>query len=224
MARAAQMFGDVIISGQLRVTQALVATGGGLTDASLSPTADIARSKLAQEANAVFPVDLTTLRVHDDLRSIVPATAANDDLGLTEGTFGTDAPMLVSADQASNGAATSAYARTLLRVPESFDTAQTLSMRLAARMQTIADVSAVVDVQVFKPDRNGSVGSDLVTTAAQSINSVNWADKTFAVNTTAVVPGDLLDVRLAATIEDSATASGVIAEIGALEMLADIRG
>lgn len=224
MARAQQVFGDVVIAGQLRVTKALVAEGGGLTDASLSPTADVSRAKLAQNPDTPFPLDLSGLRVHDDLRAVLPGTAAGDDLALVQGTFGTDAPMLQSADQASNGTPTVAYARALVRIPESFDTAQSLAIRLSGRMQTVADTTATVDVEAYLSDRNGSVGSDLVSEAAESINSANWADRTFAVTSASITPGDVLDVRIAVTIEDGATASGVIAEIGAIELLADIRG
>ena len=90
---------------------------------------------------------------------------------------------------------------------------------------TVADTSSTIDVELYKLGRDGLVsGSDLVTTAAQSNNSLTFADLDFAVTTSTLDPGDQLAIRVAATVTDAATGTEVTSVIGALEILADTQG
>ena len=58
----------------------------------------INRSNLVQEDDSLFGVALDALKVWDDLNANLPGTAASDDLGIIEGTWGTDAPTVQSSD------------------------------------------------------------------------------------------------------------------------------
>jgi hypothetical protein len=89
---------------------------------------------------------------------------------------------------------------------------------------TIADVSATVDLQAWKPDGAGAVGSDLVTTAAQTMNSLTPADKTFTLDDSGIVKGDKLVVVLTVAVNDAATATAVTAAVYEIDLLCDTRG
>lgn len=187
-------------------------------------TTGLVRSGLSQESLAQYAIPLNTLCVWDDPRSILPSTPANDDLGIIGGTFGTDTVSVQTGDLKAAGA-TTRYGRFLFPLPVEYDEGESVVVRLHAGMlTTIADTTATIDVEVYKSDEEAGVGSDLCTTAAQSINSLTLADKDFAISASGLSVGDLLDVRIAVAISDSATATAVKGIIGALKMLVDIKG
>lgn len=186
-------------------------------------TTTFARTILAQEALAVYPVPLTSLRVFDAFQTNLPGTAASDDLALIGGTFGTDSPSVQTSD--SKNTSVTQRARFLYQIPPEYEAAQTVVLRASAGMNTtVASSSATVDFEVYEIDRVTGLSSDLCATSATSINSLTFADKDFTVTATALAPGSVLDVRMTIAITDSATATAVIGEIGALEFLMDIRG
>lgn len=209
------MTADARIDGSLRVT-------GDLTVDGNLPS--ISRSDIAQDANRKFVVPLTSGRVWDSIDSVLPSAGANDDLGLTGGTFGTDSAKLSTGDLKAAGA-TTRYARYQIPIPAEYDAGESLTLRISAGMETtVADTTATVDVEAYKADREGAVGSDLCTTAAQSINSLTFADKDFTINPSGMSAGDLLDVRVAVAVNDAGTGTAVIGAIGAIERLVDVRG
>ena len=188
-----------------------IASGSGFT-----------RSQLAQEAASVYPVAWSDLRVWDNLTAALPQSAGTDDLAIIEGTFGTDAPT-VQTSNAGTGTVTQ-YARFTFTLPPEYDNQETVALRLRAGMITaISDDTATVDVQCYKEDGDGGVGSDLCATAAQTINSLTKADKDFTITSSGLASGDTLDVRIAVAITDSGTAT-VIGEISQVAFLLDVRG
>lgn len=81
---------------------------------------------------------------------------------------------------------------------------------------TVCGTSCEIDAVAYKAHAttgNLKTGSDLVTTAAQSINSLTWADKDFAIDGTGLVPGDELDILITITGVDTGSGS-VTAVIG----------
>lgn len=209
MARASKFDGDIVVAGTVQATT----LNGSLN-----------RSKIAQDELANFPVLFTDFRVWDAMQTVLPGTAATDDLALIGGTFGTNAPMIKSRDFASNGTPESSYARAIVPIPPEYDDGQTLQIRIRAKMETVSDTTATLDVEAYKFDGDGAVGSDLCATSAIDINSASWADNDFTITATGVVSGELLDIRVAVTVEDGATGSGVIVDISEISLLADIRG
>ena len=182
------------------------------------------RSSLIQEALAVYPVDLTRLRVHDAFQTTLPGTSAADDLGLYGNTFGTTSPTLKTYDVKALGAL-SIRARWIQELPVEYDDGQTVSIRVRGGMvTTIADVSCTVDIEAYKLDEDGAVGSDLCATAAQSMNSLTKANKDFTITPTTLTRGDRLDVRVTVAVNDAATATAVIAELSRIAILCDIKG
>lgn len=183
------------------------------------------RSSAIQESLAVFPIDLTSFRVHDAFQTNLPGTSATDDLGLIGGTFGTGVPSLETYDVGSVGA-TTLYARCMVILPIEYVAAETVQIRLSAGMvTTVADTTATVDVEIYESARDGlKTGSDLCTTAATSANSLTFSNYDFTVTATTLSPGDWLDMRLAFAVNDAATGPEVKGRIGSVELLCDVKG
>ena len=185
---------------------------GGIRNVDINSTAAIDRTKLAQQTTQIFPIPLIDARVWDDVRALVPATAANDDLGMITGTWGTDAPTLQSGD----GKATTITRRALLqfRLPPNYVAAGTCVIRVRGGMvTTVSDTSAAVDLEVYKADLDGGVGSDLCQTASTTINSLSKVNVDFTIDGSGLVAGDLLYLRVTVAITDGATGTAVIGEL-----------
>lgn len=201
-----------------------VTFGGNVTvGGSLRP--NLSRSSLAQDDLAVFPILFTDMRTHDALQTVLPGTSSGNDLALVGGTFGTDAPTLQTADLKAVGSATINYARFQVRLPAEYQAAETVSIRVACGMTTtVADQAATIDVEAFRVDKDNTISADLCTTAATDCNSLTFANKTFSITATTLSPGDVLDVRLALSVDDDETVTAVVGEIAAVDLLCDIKG
>lgn len=184
----------------------------------------IARSSLAQDTVKAYPVDFAAMRVHDELASLLPGTAANDDLAIAGDTFGTESPHLSTGDLKGAGS-TTRYARFGFQLPVEYDAAETVQVRVHAGMiGSVADTAATVDVESYKSDTEQGIGSDLVTTDAQDANSLTFADFDFDVTATNLSGGDYLDIRLAFLVNDGATGTAVEGVVGYAALLLDVRG
>lgn len=203
-----------VIPNDVRIT-------GNLEVAGSLPT--VQRTALEQDNRAVYSLNLADFRVHDAFQNALPGTAASDDLALVGGTLGTAHPMVKTSDLASAGATTQ-YARILCQLPPEYVDGESVEFRIHAAMATVADTAATVDIECYGIDKDGTVTSDICATAAQSINSATFTDYDFTITATSLVKGDMLDVRMAIAVNDAATGSGVIAEVGAFQMLLDIKG
>lgn len=202
----------------------LVVPDGFITNRTVSSQAAIEVSKLAQQPLQEFPARLTDARVWDAIASLAPSSAAADDLALVGGTWGTDAPLLSAGDLKAAGA-TTRYTRLQIPIPANYQDGETIQVRLRCAVETtVADTTCTVDCEVYKGDGTGAVGSDLITTAAQSINSLTPADFDFTIDATAVDPGDLLDLRIAIACNDAATVTAVTPVIYSVTLLCDTRG
>lgn len=203
----------------LTVRGALDVSSGTLT----LKDGQIAKSKLAQQNNDLIAIPLTDLRVHDAVSSLLPATAAADDLGLVSGTYGTDGPLLKTSD--AKATTVTQYARVLVPVDDLWVTGETYQVRIIAGMDTtVSDTTATVDLEAYVPDGDGAVGSDICATAAQSINSLTTANFDFTITTTSLTDGDILDLRITVAITDSATATAVYGQIYGIQIMRDTKG
>lgn len=181
------------------------------------------RSTITQTPNAVFPIEWGTLRVWDAYATVLPSAAANDDLGLTGGTWATDPPEVNAGDCGALGT-TTRYARFMVALPECYQAAETVSIRFSAGMvTTVADASCVIDLECFQIDRVTGISADLCATASQSMNSLSFADIAFTITPTALEPGDILDCRVKIVCVDAGTGPVVQPTIGAIELLCDIQ-
>jgi hypothetical protein len=182
--------------------------------------ASLPRTSLAQENGVRYPISLSAAKTWDDRATNLPATAANDDLAIITGTFGTDDLAWQSADSGQTSVTQKLGFE--YNVPPEYVAGETLNFVVNAAMLVVADTSATLDVEAV---RQADPTTDIVTTAAEDINSATPADKTFVLDPTDLVPGDKLDIVLTVAIVDAATvAANVTAELLKPAMLADIKG
>ena len=211
MANPVTVPGDLIVPGALRVS-------GGITPA-------IARANiLAETSLATFPIPLTSFRMFDNMAELLPTAGGNDDLGLVEGTHGTNTPTLQTQDLGEAGA-TSNSARVLVQLPWEYISGATITLRFKAGMITaVADATATLDCLVYKnqDDPDDAIGDDLCATAATTINSLTFANIDFSITPTGLSGGDILDVKITTAISDGGTAV-VISAISSAKLLCDVR-
>jgi hypothetical protein len=183
----------------------------------------VSRSVLASEANSTLArASLSDLRVHDLPSSGLPAAATADDLGLVAGAYGTTAPTVQSSD--SKSASVTQYARWRVPLPESYLAASAITLQATVKTSTVASTSATLDAQVFEDDGVGGCGSDLCTTALQSVNNATETVYSFAVSGAGLEAGDVLDVRLTVAIVDSGTGTAVVVTLSKLELVGTVQG
>jgi hypothetical protein len=203
--------GDLIVAGNLQFSGRLLP--------------GMARTDFLQEDFKEFPVPFPHLRIWD-LYSTPLSTPASDDLGFSSGgTWGTNAPYISAGDLKTAGS-TTRRARFLFTLPPNYVAQQSVRAVLHAGMiTTVADGSCTVDVEAFLLAKTGLVsGSDLVTTAATTINSTTFGAKNFELTSSGLAPGDVLDIRISITCSDAATGTAVIPAIAHLAMALDIQG
>ncbi len=205
--------GDVSIAGNLRVV-------GSITPAK-------ARNAILAEAELQpFPIPLTSFRVFDNMAALLPTAGATDDLGLVEGTHGTNTPSLQTEDHKDNQAATENKARVLVQLPWEYIDGNTVKLRFKAGMiTTVASAAATLDCLVYKNqnDPDDAIGSDLCTTDATTINSTTFGDIDFTITGTGLVAGDILDVLITTSVNDTGTGTAVIAGITSAKLRCDVR-
>lgn len=84
--------------------------------------------------------------------------------------------------------------------------------------------SATIDFEAYKQATDGTVGSDLVATAATAITDT-IANKDFTVTATGLVAGDKLNIKMTTSVVETAGGTGAAnSRITRLQMLCDIKG
>jgi hypothetical protein len=217
--------GKVDDTGTVLIGQALQAAGADGDWIEVLPSTNTAfgtvpRTNLTQEDLVAYPLPLDAFRTHDALQTVLPGTASADDLGLSTGTLGTSSPVLQTVD--FGGTTTTAYGRIRFAVPAEYVAGQTITLRLNAGMlTTISDGTATIDAQVY---RAAAPTVDVCATAATTINSLTASNKDFTITPTNVVPGDILDIRVAIAGSDTGDAGVMRGQIYSADLLLDIKG
>lgn len=203
--------------GELTVTGAIKANS---TAISKQTRATI----LVQEDLALFPVLMTDLRIWDSFHTLLGATpTSDDDLALVGGTFGTAPPLIQTGDVKT--VTKTRYARFLAVVPECYVAGETFNLVMSAGIiTTVADGSCTLDLVAYRLDKDSGISADLCSTAAQSINSLTFADKSFTIAPSTLTPGDILDCRIVIASVDTATATAVIPTVASIDIACDIKG
>jgi hypothetical protein len=210
MANATNLPGDLVVPGDIRITGSITP---GLTKANVLAQADL----------QAFNVPWTWWRTFDSVGTNLPAAAANDDLGLVGGTHATNHPTIQAGD--IGGASSTRYARAVIPLPWEYVAAQTVQLRFYAGCQTTApDTTCTLDIVACATDGDYTVGSDLASAAsANNIQSTSFANVDFTITTSALSPGDELDVLLSIAYADTGDAGVMIPTVGKVQLLCDVR-
>lgn len=197
---------------------------GAIINSKINSNAEIARTKLALDSNKVYAIAQTEWRVWDSLVALLPATSSADDLGLYPGTWGTNPWLIRSADVKTTTVTLRAACQ--VRIPAEYVDGETITIRCRCGfITTVCDGAGTIDFEAYALQGTGAtVGSDLVTTAATSFKSTTFADKDFAVTSSGLVAGDILQIRMTMAITDTATGTAVIGAVESVKLLADVRG
>lgn len=184
--------------------------------------AAIPRSDLTQESLAKYVVPWEALRIFDAYATDLTGTASSDDLGLIGGTFASASPMVKTSTP--SGTSITQKTRFCVQLPPEYVSAARVKLRVHARVEVAANVSATVDFSAYESNKEGGISADLVTTAATSINAITWADVDFEITATSLVAGDVLDVQMTLAINDTGATNAALGNIGSIELLCDIKG
>ncbi len=182
----------------------------------------ITRASMLQEDLAIYNVPFTEFRKAAD-NTLLPTASDATSMAHVVGTFGTSSPMLTST--AGAGASTSETARVSLVLPVEYVAGETVTLRVHCRTSDLAVTSSTLDAEAYESDTEGGVSAALISASPENINSASWVDKDFTVTPTALVAGDILDILLTAAINDGGGGGdGAIVQIGAVQLLLDIKG
>ena len=188
----------------------------------LIPNNFVQRNDLKLETKT-YPILVRDARVWDAPLSFLPTTSANDDLGFTAGTWGSSGNTIRTSDMKNLGSVTR-YSRHIIALPPEYIAGESVVLRVNAGMNTtVASTAATIDAEVYETS-GATISADLCATAAQSMNSLTAANRNFTITATNLAPGDILDIRLAVLVNDSATATAVIAAINSIDLVLSVRG
>ena len=200
----------------------IILPDGGISNVDLSANANIEPSKMAQRTFAEYHVPWTAFRVWDAITTNPISAAANDDLGLVTGTWGSAVNKITAGDCKAATVTRRIYLS--VPVPPNYDDGETIRLRVRAKMETtLSDTSCTIDAEAYI-NNDGTLTSDLVSTAAQSMNSLTAANYDFTLSSGSIDPGDLIEVRLTVACVDAATATAVTPAIYEVALLCDTRG
>jgi len=194
-----------------------------ITNFTIAGNADIAHTKLAQRPLSEYVVPINAFRVWDAVGTNPPASASLDDLALITGTWGTNPVRITAGDIKASGAVTRRIYFSV-PIPSNYEDGQTIQVRIRAKMETtIADTTCTIDLEAFV-GTDGALSSDLVSSPAQSMNSLAAANYDFTLNPSGVDPGQLIECRLTIASNDAATGTAVVPAVYKVALLCDTRG
>lgn len=201
---------------------------GSASKFSVDTDGDVVTAATLGVVSQTIGIPFSAFRVFDNTAALLPVAGATDDLGQVNGTLGTNAPSLQTEDlseEGGNPTLNKAYFEFVL--PPSYVAGSTVSLRLHAGMlTTVADDTATLDAACWTPDYandDGTVSTDLVAEAAQSINNLVLADKTFTIDDDLAghvfAPGTLVQCLLTTSVSDGVAGTAVIAIIRKVDIL-----
>ena len=225
-ASAGYTYTDITDERQLSVFQlnsgATAANLNGLTDGSSASGLHVhPRSDLAEEALAVYRIGLQDVNSNagDDLVSGNPT----DSFEIVNGGWGTGT-VILKGDVANSNTKTGTLCFEFPLPPEYVADAD-IKLAVHAKFDDSSGVTVgtkTLDAQAYKMADDGSSGSDLATSGAQTLTN-SFADYAFPITDTGLDAGDKLLVYVR-TVLQATDANDLWAEIGNLEIQLDIKG
>lgn len=193
---------------------------GTILNEDVNAAAAIARSKLAEDALAVYGISIENVRSDAGAALTAAETAGTFDV-----TVGTNT-IIVNGEVTDNETEVSVcYVKFIL--PAEYVAAGDVTVRLrCALIKTGAptDNGSTIDVEAYEQTDN-AVGADLCATAAQSFAAMDtWYNKDFTVTAAGLVAGDVLIIKITSSVIDSEAGGGTIVFNMEPKILIDIKG
>lgn len=143
-------------------------------------------------------LDFTQFRIHNAMQTLLGGTPAVDDIGLVGTAFGTAAVLQsLTADEADDDN----FARILWAVPEDYVAGTDITVTSVVTEEEIAGASAGLDLEAR---RTSDVGTELQTTDAAAITVVGGQTVVHTITGTAILAGEVLDLRFNLDIDNTA--------------------
>lgn len=186
---------------------------------------NLERTSITQESLSEFHIPIEDWRVWNAYATLL-GTPANDDLGITAGTWGSATPY-ISCGDVNGDANANRYGRFQVMLPMNYVSGETVNLEFwAGLISGTGSVGTItLDMEVYRTQSatGANVGSaDLCATAAQSINTTTVAAYSFDITATALNPGDILDCRANIAFTNNATAR--VPGIVSARLLCDTKG
>ncbi len=173
------------------------------------------RSEALVETSQKVRVPL--LRFGNDDGSVLAAAASSGKFGITSGGIASGGTKLIG--EVSNGNSKTSTAKVTFVLPQNYVAASNFTINISQRVSAIRNTTASIDAACYKSNDQGGVGSDQVTTSAQTNNTTSWVVHSFAVTGTSFSPGDEIDLYIQAQANDSGGSTNGVSEVGGVYLL-----
>lgn len=185
------------------------------------PAGTVARAELVEDALQPYGIPIVGLQQTTGIPLAVTETAGNFNVDVTTNVI------LAKAEITDNETEVSVTQFQFVLPPE-YVSGGDISIRLpVAIVKTGAGSNngSTIDCSVYK-QASGAVGSDLVTTAAQTFAALDtWYNKDFVVTPTGLVAGDILNVVISSSVIDNEAGAGTLRlNMSPPRVLLDVKG
>ena len=208
------------VTGTLDISGATV-TYRSILNADVNASAAIARSKLAEDALAVYGIAAHEFR-NDDGSGLI-AAAENDLFGFTSAGMGTGT-LTIDGDPASNESETSTGMFEFALPPEYVDAGDVQLLVTLRESVGAATVATTFSCEAYEDDGEGGVGANLAGSPDVTDVTTSWQTSTTAITAAGLVRGDKLRVFIRLVANDTGGAVGTIAQIGSIKIKIDVKG
>lgn len=213
---------DLNIAAQAGARTITVPDAGASSDVALlvagqTTPGQLQRADLTEEPLAVYGLPTALFRQATG----IPLAATE-----TAGTFNVDVTgnvQLIKGEVSLNETEVSVGNFQFILPPE-YVAAGDVSVRIKHKVEGIGTLGAcTVDVEAFEQDGNGAIGADLVTTTATTMTGT-WATTDFTVTGSGLAGGDILNVVVTTSIQETGTANSLTAVLDGIALLLDVKG
>src|SRR3990167_3121890 len=158
----------------------------------------VSRPNLSEDSLAIYGIPLFRWRAADLAGLAVGGTEDNGDHFIDE-----DTNTLILKGNAPNADTQTDISWTQFVLPVEYVSGGTVQFVVACVLASAPSGAKTVDLSVYEANRiTGAVSADLVTTAAQTITDTTAAEYTFAITSTGLEPGSILNIKLTTAITD----------------------
>ena len=188
--------------------------------ASQAVAGTLTRTDLTEEALAVYGVPLALVRQEDGIPLAVAETADTFNLIVSGNIW-------YLKGEISQGETETSESCFQFVLPPEYVAAGDVKVRIKNRcvLGSGTNNGSTLDVEVFEQTGNGAIGSDLVSTSAQTYAATSaWQTTDFVVDGSGLVAGDILNVVVTAVVIESGASNPIHVELDGLAMLLDIKG
>lgn len=178
---------------------------------------ELKRADFTEDALQIYGIPLYTIRAADMGDMGLSETAGDHYLELSANVI-----TLVGESSLNETEASVSYFQFV--IPPEYVAAGDVKIRIKHKVTGTGTLgTCTVDVEAYEQDGNGAVGSDICSTAAAT-TSGTWATTDFVLTATNLVAGDILNVKITSSIQETGNSNPLEATLDGIAVLLDIKG